>query len=130
MLNAEDYEIIPINYNCNNKLLNNPIITNKPGSNVYNTSNQIDVINYQQEVYAKYDNTSEIIVKPMYGGLKNYVFSILFKKKTYNIVSKINNEIKVIQKFLNKIKLKSNELIIVDQKNMYFIKKKPKNKIK
>lgn len=129
-MNSEEYDIIPINSKCINNA-NNLLITNKPGSNISDSTNNIDSVNYQQKVYAQYDNTEEIDVKPMFGGkdrekLNNY--KIKFLKKYYNIFAK--NEIDAIKKVLKDKIYKIDHLLTINDKQIYIIRGRYKNKFK
>jgi hypothetical protein len=135
-MSAEDYDVIPINNSCT-KETNNLLLSNKPGSNVADATNSINTVNYQQKVYSQYDTNEEIDIKPMYGGLKNkninkikykIQFKIQFKNKNYEIISdKIENAIKNL---LNNRIWNSDQILIVNDKDIYIIKGKYKNKFR
>jgi hypothetical protein len=85
--------------------------------------NSINAVQQQHLEDSKYDQTDEIVVKPLYGGnLNNY--NINFKNKKININA--NNEIEAIKNILNnKVYKKENLLEITDKynnKSLYVIK--------
>jgi len=125
-MSSEDYEVVPINNKCTTQV-NSLVITTKPGSSVSTVSNNVNSINYQQQVYSQYDNTEEIYVKPMFGGAEHQ-FNIKFINKYYKIQS--DNEINAIKKVLNNRIFKLDHLVIVNDTNIYIIRGRYKNKFK
>jgi len=123
---SEDYDVVPINNKCV-KQVNSLVIINKPGSSVSTASNNVTSINYQQQVYAKYDNTEEIYVKPMFGGAE-HKFNIKFMNNYYKIKS--DNEINAIKKFLNNRIFKLDHLLTINNTKIYIIRGRYKNKFK
>lgn len=128
---SEEYDFKPANHSCSTIIHPNLLVIN-PGTKNEATMNNINALQQQHLEDSKYDQTDEIIVKPLYGGnLNNY--KINFKKKNININA--YNEIEAIQNLLNnKVYKKENLLEITDNNNnksLYVIKtNKKKNNLK
>jgi hypothetical protein len=129
MSESEDYDIIPVNHGCSSStssLLIKPTLNSSTG----NATTDITASSNQYDYDAQYDNTDNIIVKPLYGG-SLIKFKIIFKNKINYIYS--NNEINAIKDVLNNKIFKVDNLLEIfhnKEKSMYVIQKNYKNKIK
>ena len=140
---SEEYDFEPATNNCASQI-NKPLIVSIPGTSTTQGLTNTQALNNQQIENAKYDNTQNISVQPMYGGnYKNFEIKINNKKyiiqsnnyenAIYNFL-KNNNKIykKDILIEINEINNKINKINKINKNyknNLYIIKGNKKNKI-
>lgn len=135
---SEEYDFEPATNNCASQI-NKPLIVSTPGTSTTQGLTNTQALNNQQIENAKYDNTQNISVQPMYGG--NYKkFEIKIINKKYIIQS--NNYENAIHHFLkNNNKMYKKDILIeiyeinnkinnkINKNNLYLIKGNKQNKI-
>jgi hypothetical protein len=131
MDSENNYDITPINNHCSSSA--NVKIISQPGSENDISIKNANTIQNQHIADAQYDISTDLNVKPMYGGLNkiNKKFKIIFRENTFYIDSK--DEINAMKEMLNGKVYKKNYLIEIynqNKKSIYVLISNKKNKFK
>jgi hypothetical protein len=133
MDSENNYDIIAVNNSCDSVIHSNIIVASH-GSDVSHSNKNITSLSNQQDANAQYDNTDNMSIKPLYGGIlknikENILFTIKFKNKIVNIDS--FTEKGAIKIFLKNKTFKKDHILEIIYKNrssLYIIKNNYKNK--
>jgi len=134
MSDVPDYKIIPANQNCSD-IQNKPVIKLTSGTETANAAAKINNFHTQHQENIKYDSIDSVEIKPLAGGNKNIKkeYKINFLKKDYTLFG--NNELDVIEKFLNKRIFKKENILEIKMNtnknsSIYIVKANVLNQIK